>query len=100
MFSLIFHNFVTKQNLKTMNTLTIEPISQDDLQLFVDLAIRLGADYKVDTIKEIIKDNQAKKEAAFFDLANSFDFPETSEELISMIESSRTTKDLEISWDK
>ncbi len=83
-----------------MNTLTIEPISQGDLQLFVDLAIRLGADYKVDIVEEMMKENQLKKESDFFDLANSFDFPETSEELISMIESARTTKDLEISWDK
>ena len=38
------------------------------------------------------------KEDAFFALAGSFDLPETADELINIIESSRTTKEMDTSW--
>ena len=77
-----------------MNTLVIEPQNQADYRLFVDLAKRLKVKFREENKK------QTKKDAEFYALAGSFDFPETSDELINIIESSRTGKETDISWVK
>ena len=91
-----------------MNTLIIEPNSKADYQIFVSLAKRLNVTFREETVKakrvkkskndEAERLEKQRKEDAFFALAGSFDLPETSEELISIIESSRTTKEMDTSW--
>ncbi len=77
-----------------MNTLIIEPNTTADYQLFVSLAKRLNVTFSE---RKARKKNK-KTEDVFFALAGSFDLPETSEELIHIIESSRTTKEIDTSW--
>jgi hypothetical protein len=95
-----------------MNTLIIEPNSKADYQIFVSLAKRLNVTFREEKIrsKNVKKSKQdaslaeaerlkkQMKEDAFFALAGSFDLPETADELISIIESSRTTKEIDTSW--
>jgi hypothetical protein len=91
-----------------MNTLIIEPNSKADYQIFVSLAKRLNVTFREEKAKakkekvllaeaELLK--KKMKEDAFFALAGSFDLPETSDELINIIESSRTfNKEIDTSW--
>lgn len=81
-----------------MNTITIQPISQADYRLFVELAKRLKAKFSVSPTE--IQDVNPKndKETKFYELFGSFDLPETSDELIDIIENSRTSKDIDTSW--
>ncbi len=92
-----------------MNTLIIEPNSKVDYQLFVSLAKRLNITFREEKVKvqkakediNLAKAEQLRKklnEDAFFALAGSFDLPETADELIHIIESSRTTKEIHTSW--
>ncbi len=84
-----------------MNTITIQPSSQADYRLFVELAKRLKAKFSVSPVEitEIEEINPKNdKEAKFFELFGSFDLPETSDELIKIIENSRTSKDIDTSW--
>ncbi len=80
-----------------MNAILIEPSSQDDYQLFIDLAKRLKAKFTVQQT-EAISNSDITNDASFFALAGSLDLPESSEELIKIIEESRTTKDIDTSW--
>ena len=87
-----------------MNTLIIEPHSKVDCQIFVSLAKRLNVTFREEKIKakniRRVKEDKLLAEAerlkkqmnedAFFALAGSFDLPETADELINIIESSRT----------
>ena len=91
-----------------MNTLIIEPNSKADYQIFVSLAKRLNVTFREEKVKakkvkkskndEAERLEKQRKEAAFFALAGSFDLPETADELINIIESSRTTKEMDTSW--
>jgi hypothetical protein len=84
-----------------MNTITIEPSSKADYQLFIGLAKRLNAKISVnsDTFTETNQEKINKqKEAQFFALSGSFDLPESSDELIKIIEESRTSNDMDTSW--
>lgn len=84
-----------------MNTITIEPSSKADYQLFIGLAKRLKAKFSVNSAISI-ETNQEKIskqiEATFFALSGSFDLPESSDELIKIIEESRTSNDMDTSW--
>lgn len=84
-----------------MITITIEPSSKADYQLFIGLAKRLKAKFSVNPAMSI-ETNQEKiskqKEATFFALSGSFDLPESSDELIKIIEESRTSNDMDTSW--
>lgn len=81
-----------------MNTLIIEPNSKGDYQLFVSLAKRLKVTFREEKTKSRTQKEQDGE--AFFALAGSFDLPETSDELIQIIENSRTNKEIDISWTK
>ncbi|MCU0467892.1 MAG: hypothetical protein MUF58_04755 [Arcicella sp.] len=91
-----------------MNTLIIEPNSKADYQIFVSLAKRLNVTFREEKAKTKTKKEKTllaeaallkkQKEDEFFALAGSFDLPETADELINIIESSRTSKDIDISW--
>lgn len=84
-----------------MNTITIEPSSKADYQLFIDLAKRLKAKFSVNSDISIETDSEKmrkQKEAKFFALSGSFDLPESSDELIKIIEESRTFNDMDTSW--
>lgn len=80
-----------------MNTIIIEPNSQADYQLFIDLAKQLKAKFSIST-NVIETKNETIDESVFFALAGSLDLPESSEELIKIIEDSRTTKEIDTSW--
>lgn len=84
-----------------MNTITIEPSTKADYQLFIGLAKRLKAKFSVNSDISI-ETNQEKinkqKEAKFLALSGSFDLPESSDELIKIIEESRTSNDMDASW--
>lgn len=80
-----------------MNAILIEPSSQDDYQLFIDLAKRLKAKFTIQQIGATTNSDIAKN-VSFFALAGSLDLPESSEELIKIIEESRTSKDIDTSW--
>lgn len=80
-----------------MNTIIIEPSSQADYQLFIDLAKRLKAKFRI-SASEIDTTDRVSDEKAFYALAGSLDLPETSDELIKIIEESRTNKDIDTSW--
>jgi hypothetical protein len=101
------------KNQRDMNTLIIEPSSKIDYQLFVSLAKRLNVTFREEKIKAkkaknvseealLVKAERLNKqmnEDAFFALAGSFDLPETADELIKIIESSRTSsKEMDTSW--
>ena len=81
-----------------MNTITIEPNSKADYQLFIGLAKRLKAKFSVNTKEEVdaTSSNNLKqsKLSAFFGAFEDID----SEEMIRSIEESRTTKDIDTSW--
>jgi hypothetical protein len=83
-----------------MNTITIEPSTKADYQLFIGLAKRLKAKFSVNTINESkimsSKTMEESKLSAFFGVFEDVD----SEEMIKSIEESRTTKDLDTSWTK
>lgn len=84
-----------------MNTIIIQPNSQADYRLFIELAKRLKAKFSISPVEmsekqEINSTND--KETKFFELFGSFDLPETSDELIEIIENSRTSKDIDASW--
>ena len=64
------------------NTIIIEPSTKLDYQLFVDLAKRLKVSFR----EEKTMKRRSNKEADFFALAGSFDLPETSDELIEIID--------------
>ncbi len=96
-----------------MNTLIIEPNSKVDYQIFVSLAKRLNVTFREEKVKarkvkkskedasfaEAERLKKQMKEDAFFALAGSFDLPETADELIEIIESSRTSnKEMDTSW--
>ena len=95
-----------------MNTLIIEPNSKVQYQEFVNLAKRLNVTFREEKAKakkvkkskeeasfaEAERLKKKMKEDAFFALAGSFDLPETADELIDIIESSRTTKEIDTSW--
>jgi hypothetical protein len=81
-----------------MNTLIIEPNSKGDYQLFVSLAKRLKVAFREEKTKS--RTQKEKDEEIFFALAGSFDLPETSDELIQIIENSRTNKEIDTSWTK
>lgn len=68
-----------------MNAILIEPSSQDDYQLFIDLAKRLKAKFTVQQ-NEASNSNDIANDVSFFALAGSLDLPESSEELIKIIE--------------
>lgn len=71
-----------------MPTLILEPQSEADYRLFVDLAKRLRTPYRAEDSR-----TPEEREAAFLALAGSLDTPETGDELIAIIEGSRTSKD-------
>ena len=81
-----------------MNTITIEPNSKADYQLFIGLEKRLKAKFSVNTKEEVkaTSSNNLKqsKLSAFFGAFEGVD----SEEMIRTIEESRTTKDIDTSW--
>jgi len=83
-----------------MNTITIEPSTKADYQLFVGLAKRLKAKFSVYTIDESktmpLKTVKEAKLSAFFGVFEDVD----SEEMIKSIEESRTTKDIDTLWAK
>ncbi len=81
-----------------MNTLIIEPNSKGDYQLFVSLAKRLNVTFREEKPKT--RTQKGKDEEVFFALAGSFDLPETSDEIVQIIENSRTNKEIDISWAK
>lgn len=84
-----------------MNTITIEPSSKADYQLFIGLAKRLKAKFSVnsDVSNEANQEKLSKqKEDKFFALSGSFDLPESSDELIKIIEESRTSNNMDTSW--
>ncbi len=85
------------KNQKIMNTLIIEPNNKLDYQLFVSLAKRLNVKFREE--KSVIKQQEKlEKEKEFFALAGSLDLPESAEEIVKIIESSRTTKEMDTSW--
>ncbi len=77
-------------------TLILEPKTQADYRLFVELAQRLHVQYK-----EEKSDGQAliatQKEHDFLALAGSWQSDETTDELIQSIERARTSKKIDIS---
>jgi excinuclease UvrABC nuclease subunit len=96
-----------------MNTLIIEPHSKVQYQQFVNLAKKLNVTFREEKAKakkvkkskenalfaEAERLKKQMKEDAFFALAGSFDLPETADELIEIIESSRTSnKEMDTSW--
>lgn len=83
-----------------MNTLIIEPKTIADYQLFVNLAKRLDAKYRNAEINVHAEKVTSSVDEAFFALAGSFDLPETADEIIELIENSRTNKDIDTSWTK
>lgn len=83
-----------------MNTLIIEPKTNADYQLFVNLAKRLDAKYRTAEINLHSEKATSIADEAFFALAGSLDLPETADEIIELIENSRTNKDIDTSWTK
>jgi hypothetical protein len=83
-----------------MNTITIEPNSKADYQLFIGLAKRLKAKFSINAMEESkTMSSKTKKESklsAFFGVFEDVD----SEKMIKSIEESRTTKDIDTSWVK
>ncbi len=76
-----------------MPTLILEPRTEADYRLFVDLAKRLRTPYRQEDRR-----SAEEREAAFMALAGSWEGPETGDELIAMIEGSRVNKDIDTSW--
>lgn len=76
-----------------MPTLILEPQTDADYRLFVDLAKRLHTPYRQEDTR-----SAEEREAAFLSLAGSWEGPETGDELIALIEGSRTSKDTDTSW--
>ena len=74
-------------------TLVLEPKNQADYQLFVDLAKRLQVDYREESqsLEEL-----TKAEDRFFSLAGSWQSDQSTDELIDLIESARTTKTIDL----
>ena len=70
-------------------TLVLEPKTQADYQLFIELAKRLQVAYREDTktLEEV-----TTSESDFFALAGSWQSDQSTDELIHLIESARTTK--------
>jgi hypothetical protein len=79
-----------------MNTLIIEPSNKVDYQLFLSLAKRLNVRFREEKVIPNKKELE-EKEKEFLSLFGSFEDID-SEEMIKEIESSRTTKDIDISW--
>ena len=81
-----------------MNTITIEPNSKADYQLFIGLVKRLKAKFSVNTKEEVKATSsnnlRQSKLSAFFGAFEDID----SEEMIRSIEESRTIKDIDTSW--
>ncbi|MCY7350782.1 MAG: hypothetical protein LH606_08940 [Cytophagaceae bacterium] len=71
-----------------MPILILEPQNETDYRLFIDLAKRLQTPYRQEDAR-----SPEEREAAFLALAGSLDTPETGDELIAIIEGSRTSKD-------
>lgn len=74
-------------------TLVLEPKNQADYQLFVELAKRLQVAYREDSqsLEEL-----AKAEDSFFALAGSWQSGQSTDDLIQLIESARTTKTIDL----
>ena len=83
-----------------MNTITIEPSSKADYQLFIGLAKRLKAKIRVNSMDEpkniSSKTKKQSKLSTFFGVFEDVD----SDEMIRSIEESRTTKNIDTSWTK
>jgi hypothetical protein len=73
-------------------TLIIEPNTDSDYQLFVQLAKRLNVKFRRAETEE------EQREAHFFSLAGSLDTPETGNELLAIIETGKDTKDQDFTF--
>lgn len=78
-----------------MDSLIIEPASQEDQQLFVDLAKRLKAKIR---INKMDNSTDVSREADFYAFFGSWQGEEDGEEMIKIIEESRTNKEIDTSW--
>lgn len=63
-----------------MPTLILEPLTEADYRLFVDLAKRLRTPYRQEDTR-----SAEERKAAFCALAGSLEGPETGDELIALI---------------
>lgn len=83
-----------------MTSIIIEPSNKADYKLFVGLAKRMKVKFQIKN-SEITKNgmtSEAQQEANFLALAGSFDLPESSDELIKIMEESRISKEMDTSW--
>jgi hypothetical protein len=76
-------------------TLTLEPQTQADYQLFLELAKRLGVRYKKenDHTTDLL---EIQQEHDFLQLAGAWQDEESTDAFINRIESARTSKTLDI----
>ncbi|GAB3506671.1 hypothetical protein GCM10027341_40090 [Spirosoma knui] len=74
-------------------TLVLEPNNEADYQLFVDLAKRLQVSYREEHKGS---DQLTQAENDFFALAGSWQGDKSTDDLVRLIESARTTKTTDI----
>ncbi len=76
-------------------TLVLEPKNEADYRLFVELAKRLHVTYR--ETPDLSEEELIRSENSFFALAGSWQGEETTDELIRLIESARTSKEINLS---